>query len=744
VPTYLIEGKKVKAEKPLTEAEIDEIAASVRAPAASQTAPQAPVSEVPAPRRGFFERFAGVGPGVGLVDVTTPSRLTPEQLQESAREQVAIGAGLAAGPVLAAGTRLAGAAVPALQRVATPLATAFETGGFQTGLGKEAPRAARLATRVIGGAVPGAIGGAVTGEPGAGAAIGAGAAVLAPAVASIVSKGAGSVIDALAGRTADVRANRLIRLAANDEVNALRQAMAAQPDVPASRAAANMNLPLLQALLQRAEQRDPQLVVNAFRQRESQDIVNELTRIAGGPTAETARAAREGAKDTLTAVTKPMREQELAAAAATGKIVPKLQTIAADARKGVTEAVERVRRYSGAINSAQEWAKNWVRQSRLVEGADGKFTREYVRGIGEAGVRPPTGVTYPGLVAQAADRRAAEAAEESLRLGRKARGAEARLAAMEAEGLKPITLNQFTAPIDRLMADPEVATNATLQKALPQVRQMFEDWANEFGVISPDAVYAIRKNGVNSVVQQLMPAADAKAQSRMAAQVLTKLRPAIDDAIEQAGGRNWRAYLDSFDQGMSSIKGMELADQIRKLYAQGTPASKQQIIDLVRGESPDVVEDLFGSGRYKISEEMAKDMPLLRRIADTVDLDMKAVQQAAAGRAALTEVEKKGRFSIRWPFFSRASTAVNEVTAKLEEKIKGETLDVLIRAAQSGREFNRVLDVIPAKERSAFLAQFKNAESWSKFSTEVANATRSYAVAQTGEPNINALVRPQP
>lgn len=85
MPTYLIEGKKVKAEKPLTDAEIDEIAASVRAPAAPQAAPQAPVSEVPAPRRGFFERFAGVGPGVGLVDVTTPSRLTPEQLQESAR-----------------------------------------------------------------------------------------------------------------------------------------------------------------------------------------------------------------------------------------------------------------------------------------------------------------------------------------------------------------------------------------------------------------------------------------------------------------------------------------------------------------------------------------------------------------------------------------------------------------------------------------------------------------------------------
>jgi hypothetical protein len=188
---------------------------------------------------------------------------------------------------------------------------------------------------------------------------------------------------------------------------------------------------------------------------------------------------------------------------------------------------------------------------------------------------------------------------------------------------------------------------------------------------------------------------------------------------------------------MSSIKGMELADQIRKLYAQGTPASKQQIIDLVRGESPEAIEELFGSGRYQISKEMAKDMPLLRRISDTLDLDLKAVKQAAAGRAALTEAEKKSSARIRFPFFTRASTAVNEVVAGLEQKMKAETLDVLIRAAQSGREFNRVLDQIPAKERSAFLAQFKNAESWNKFSGQVAQAAQAQVVAEPS--NRNAL-----
>jgi hypothetical protein len=186
---------------------------------------------------------------------------------------------------------------------------------------------------------------------------------------------------------------------------------------------------------------------------------------------------------------------------------------------------------------------------------------------------------------------------------------------------------------------------------------------------------------------------------------------------------------------MSDIRGMELADKIRTMYKEG---QKQQIVDLIAGESPDVIEDLFGSGRYKISEEMAKDMPLLRRIADTVGADLKAVQQAAAGRAALTEAQRKTSARVRFPFFTRASTAVNEVVAGLEQKMKAETLDVLIRAAQSGRDFNRVLDALPTKERSAFLNQFKNAESWTRFSTQVANAARTYAVTETAEPT-NAL-----
>jgi hypothetical protein len=681
------------------------------APPAAPAQPRvvAPEAEIPSRR---LPAIGDIGDrATGFRAQVAETGMTPEERQAAVRGFAGFTGSLLAGPILGGITRGIATAIPATQRFLAPIATSLETGGFRTGLPATTNAVTRRGVQMLGGAGA-AGGGALVVEPEAApeaAAFGAAATQVLPPVAKVLAKGGSAVADALSGRTPDIRANELIRLAANGEINALRQAMAANPDVPASRAAADLNLPVLQALLQRAEQRDPQQVVNAFRKRESQDIVNELARLAGGTTSEMARAAREGAKETLTAITTPTREQELKAAAATGRIVPKLQTIAADAREAVTEAVDRVRRFTGAISSAEEWAKNWV--------ASG--------GAKAAGQpRVPAKFTFPGELAVTAERRAGEAAKESLQLGKKARGAEGMLASMEAEGLKPITEKSLVGQLNGLLADPDIATNRESNAAIRRIVEMINDWTNEKGIVDPFALYAIRKNGVAGVIRELNSGMDAKAQTRFAAQVLSDIKPVIDDAIVKAGGKNWPAYLDSFEQGMSSIKGMELADQIRKLYAKGTPESKQQIIDLVRGESPDVVEDLFGSGRYKISEEMAKDMPFLKKLADTLDLDATAVKQAAAGRAALTEAEKKGSVRFRLPFLTRASTTVNEVVAGLEQKMKAETLETLIRAAQSGREFNRVLDQIPARERNAFLAQFKNAESWNKFAGQVAQAAQ--------------------
>lgn len=690
----------------------DAYLAKTAPPAAPQPSVVAPEAVIPSRR---LPAIGDVGDrATGFRQQVEETGMTPQERQAAVRGFAGFTGSLLAGPILGGLVRGAGTAFPVLRRFTTPLATSLETGGFRTGMPATTNRATRALVSGAGGAGA-AGGGALVVEPEAApeaAAVGFVLPQVLPPVAKVLAKGGGAVVDALSGRTPDIRANELIRTAANNEVNALRQAMSANPDMPASRAAADLNLPVLQALLARAEQRDPQQVVNAFRQRESQDIVNQLTRIAGGPTAETARAARESAKESLTGITGPMREKAFAAARETGEAVPKLQTIATEARADVKEAVDRVRRFIPAIDRAEEWAKSWVASGGARAASAGLAPR------------PPVRYTFPGELMGVAERRAGEAAQESLRAGGRARAAENVLESMRARGIEPIESGKITGSLNGLLRDPEIATNREAAAAIPRIVDMVNDWTNEYGIVTPEALYAIRKNGVAGVIRELNPNLDAKSQDKFAARVLTEMKPFFDKAIEKAGGKGFGDYLRSVESGMSSIKGMELADQVRKLYATGTPEAKQQIIDLVRGESPEIIEELFGSGRYQISKEMAKDMPFLTKLADTLDLDRKAVEQAAAGRAALTEAEKKGSARVRFPFFTRASTAVNEVVAGLEQRMKAETLDVLIRAAQSGREFNRVLNQIPARERNVFLKQFKNAESWNKFAGQVAQAAQ--------------------
>jgi hypothetical protein len=518
------------------------------------------------------------------------------------------------------------------------------------------------------------------------------------------------------------------------QLNTLRQAVLAQPDVPPSRTIAQLDLPpaerrpveILQSLLEKAEKKDPQGVAAAFRTTEGEALQNRLTAIAGGETAEQALTTRKTAQEALRTATTPMREEALGAASRTGQAVAKLESIATSARKEASEAVDFVRRSDRMAESANEWAKNWA-PSGGARAAD----------VGAA-PRPPGRFTFPGELAQRIPAKAEAAAEASRRAGGQARAAENTLESMRARGIEPITNDKLTGPLQQLLRDPEIATNREANAAIQRIGQMVNDWTGPNGFVDPYALYAIRKNGVQGVIRELNPGMDAASQDKMAASVLSRVTPMIDDLIEKAGGKGFREYTRAFSSGMSQIRAMELADQIRKRYSAGTAtvADKQYIVDLVRGESPEVIEELFGSGKYKIGEQMAKDMPLLKELADTIGFDLKFAEQAKAGRAALAELSKEqAGWRLRFPFFTRASTAINEIASALEDKVANQTMERLIQAAQSGRNFDEIIKVLPTAERNAVLRVLRTPADWNRFSTGVATAA---AGTQTVEPR-NAL-----
>lgn len=721
MPVYTIEGKRVRTDKPLSDAEIDEIAASFKpaqAPAAAAPAPAAPRRlALPGDRAtGFRDPYTG------------PS--DPETLEQQARQALTYVLPFAIGPAggaLARGAAAVGPrAAPFLRGVVAP---ALESGGFQTGLPATSSRAAQLGVRAAGGAAVGGAGAAIVNpeDAGYGATTGAALSLLAPPLVSRFAGAVGSSLDWLGGKTADLRAARMLRGVLPDEqINALRQAVLAAPEgTPPSRVISQMNLPaderrpveVLQALLAKAEAKDPQGVANAFRVAEGEALSNRLAAIAGGETAEAALTTRRGATEALRTGTGPLREEAFAAARRTGEVLPKLNTIAQSARAEASRLVDVVRKSERQAAAADEWARTWG-----------------VGGVRQPGApRPPTALTYPGELKERAGRVGETAAEASLKAGGTARAAENTARSMRDRGLQPIETRNLTSALTAKLDDPEIGTNREAATAIPRIVQMLEDWTNERGIITPEALYAIRKNGVAGVIRELNPGMDAKSQDRFAAQVLSNIKPLFDDAIVNAGGKTWPQYLRDYEMGMTQIRAMELADTIRKKYAAGkaTPETKQELMDLIRAEAPGVVEEAFGSGKYKISEQMAKDMPLLRELADTMGFDLKFAEQAKAGKAALGELAKEqSGWRPRFPFFTRASTAINEIAMALEDKVANETMAKIIGAAQSGKNFDAAIAALPAAERNKVLTVMRTPADWNRFSTGVATAAAGAAVAE--------------
>lgn len=725
MPTYLIEGKKVRAEKPLTDDEIDEIAASIRGTSTSpEPSPDVTVTkigdrEVVAEPRGFFERLGTVGPSVGLVESRVPSRMTPEELAEQAKFQGGLAAGVVAGPMLATATRFGGTVLPAAQRILTPLARAFETGGFSTGRAPGASRVGDIGYRLAGGAGTGGVSTAVVApeEAGTGAVVGGTLAATAPPALGFGARVAGWVGDLISRNLPKVEANKLINLTVRGEMDQVRNAMLANPDALPSRIAADLDYPTLSALLKRYEAEDLQNTAALIRRGEVDKFVNELSALAGGETATVARTARGARRKAVVEDTAKLREAAFAKARKTGEVMPLLEVIASRARADAADAVGFVRRMGPAIDRANEWSKTWV--------ASG--------GARPAGApRPPAKYTYAAELAQFADDKMTAAAATSREAGGRARAAENTLQSMRDRGLTPIQGSRLVPSLRGLLRDPEIAENAQARAGVEAVVDAIGRWTNDVGVITPEALYAIRKNAVSDAVRKLMPGADEKSVQRFAAKVLSNINPKLDEAIARAGGKEWPEYLSQFSKGMDEIKRMAFFDELRLLAEKNTASSRQKLYRVIAGEDPEFIEDVFGPERFDINQMVPEQRQLFEDLLVGMRQDRKAAEKAKEGAAAFRRAEKKiGGLRVRFPWFSRLSSIGNEFGRALETALDEKTQDAIIYAAQSGRNFADVLDALPAKDRIAVVRIFQNPNDWPNFVGQIAQAAQAQAQTPT-------------
>lgn len=554
-----------------------------------------------------------------------------------------------------------------------------------------------------------------------GAEMEAGGRIAAPIVAGAIKTGAqvaGKVMDL--PQYAAQKAARIARGSVgggelDQVINALRTAPAGTTPSEAL-AAAGLNQPVAQALLQRAAAKDPKFFTDLARTQDAATM-NALAQIAGGETQTAARGAQGAAKQELNALLVPRLEQQMQTVNVGGRAVQALEGEAAEKAAAATKAVEDVRRFTAA--------------GERVPGAFEKVSTQRYPGEPKAPLR----YTYGGELQKKADEVATKAAEGSLEFGEASRFAQSAADTLRGMGLKPLESAPVIRSIGGMATNPKFAGNTDVSRSLSRVADDIAKWTDEGGVIDAWALDSIRKNSVNAVIKELYPQADAKAQKVLAAKVMTDIKPLIVDAIEGAGGKGYRQYLTDYTIGSQKIAQTKLGAEAMDLYKN----SPQKFVELVQGNSPEVVEKVFGPGKYDIAVEMSQDaMRKLQAAGKQLATREEAAKQATAGGEALVDLMKENIAKFKLPnMLTIFTTSANKALDILEKKVGKEVMKKLTEASKSAKGFDELLNTLPAVERNKVLRTIKDPSTWGGEGVQKAIKTPGVSAA-----TINALRGP--
>lgn len=466
----------------------------------------------------------------------------------------------------------------------------------------------------------------------------------------------------------------IVRKASGEDLNKIRDLLNKdQSGLTVSEILADLDRNQVHALGELARTKDTKNFYSKLDKYREQNRQTALNNLAGGATNTEILNNLAKSKEALTQVTTPMRETELAAAN-TGKYKQRLERQATTLGEIASGKVDDVRRFTAA------------RDRLATAGAE--------KGAAKTGMPTPNKYTLEGEMSDAAERVATKAAEESRLYGEGARFAQARADSLAAHGLKPLDTDGIIRDINSKLNNPKLGVSDVNRKVLTAVSNKIREWtARNGGVIDANALYEIRKNTVNEVIEGL--GGDPKASAKRAASLLAETKPLIDDAIIKAGGTGWKDYLDTFSHGMDVINQRKMAQKARDLYKK----SPDEFVALVRGERPDLVEEIFGHGRFDLKTEMGSKFKALDNVAHELERSGKIKTGADLGAAHLKDIVKESTPTLRIPFFGLKATVGNAVLKELSGKINTKTMAILEKGFESGKNFEDMLNEVPFGDR---------------------------------------------
>lgn len=274
------------------------------------------------------------------------------------------------------------------------------------------------------------------------------------------------------------------------------------------------------------------------------------------------------------------------------------------------------------------------------------------------------------------------------------------LDSLEAYGLRTLQPDAILGRIDTMLKSPKTGVSDVNQKVLGKVAEKVREWS-QGGAIDAKALYEIRKTTINETVDDLLRG-NPKASKQYAASLTAQIRPLIDDAIENAGGTDWKRYITSYRKGLEGIDRLELLDNARQLYKTNPKA----FMDLVKGESPDTVRAIM-SGKTGVEDALGSStMKKLESVAGQLERDasLKNLAGTKGADRALKQILEDESFVAKLPnLLNRYAVLANTAAKAGELKINAQMYSRLEKAMRDPKAFKQLIDTLPLAERNKMI-----------------------------------------
>ena len=658
-----------------------------------------------------------------------------------------------------AGARAVGAtrAATAVERVAAPVVTGLKTGGFRTGMiptkaaiatgeavaPTAAVRLADLAVRGGTGAATGAVTAAAVNpdDVTTGAIFGALVPTAGAAAARVVGNGLMDAYNIAMGTAGAARAAELFRQALGVNLDDAIKVLQNAPEGVTPRQAlqdANIDADAFMALGQSVERGAGGPGFGRLAEGENAARENVLAAAAGGATATEARTAAEANRFNLNAMTRPEQEAALARANVGGQQIPPLAAEVATQRALAAQRTAEARNL-GPL--AERTANDRQVLGGVSQLEQPEVTQEFLNQAGAMAGRAQQGLN--------------RAAQGSLEAGAAARTAQSKIADITAQGIAPLNVNPILSRLGELStqagdrADPvRKGVFTSLSQALRQLT------AENGGVLDAQDLYQIRKTAVNDTISQLLNATGVvgDAAKQRTASLLKEINPLIDQAIENAGGKGWTDYLKTYASGAREIERQQMAARASEIY-RANPAA---YVELLKGNNPAAVEDVFGPGSFDFVKQMAAGagapsrLPAMqevgRQVTRDTDIEAAATRGADAAKQLLSQEGGLGAKTVRTlgrfitPKIAYTGDLIN---ALAEQRVAPQIQTALVKGFESGKSAVELIAQLSSKDRAAAARAMSNPLFWSSVTAgTAATVVRPInTMASPAPDNRNAMAR---